>query len=119
MHDVQRVILCTGRIYYDLAEKRDHDNRLDTAIVRLEQLYPHPVEELRAELNKYPGAQILWVQDEPGNMGAWGHLALEMFPPMGLWVHKISRPNSAAPSTGLSGMHKAQIEEILNAAFNS
>ena len=119
VHDVQRVILCTGRIYYDLAEKRDHDNRLDTAIVRLEQLYPHPVEELRAELNKYPGAQILWVQDEPGNMGAWGHLALEMFPPMGLWVHKISRPNSAAPSTGLSGMHKAQIEEILNAAFNS
>lgn len=118
VHNVRRVILCTGRIYYDLAEKRDQDNRLDTAIVRLEQLYPHPVEELRAELNKYPGAEILWVQDEPGNMGAWGHLALEMFPPMGLWVRKISRPNSAAPSTGLSGMHKAQIEEILNAAFN-
>ncbi|MDY5588380.1 MAG: multifunctional oxoglutarate decarboxylase/oxoglutarate dehydrogenase thiamine pyrophosphate-binding subunit/dihydrolipoyllysine-residue succinyltransferase subunit [Arcanobacterium sp.] len=114
---VQRVILCSGRVYYDLAEKRDAEKRFDVAIVRLEQLYPNPVAELSAELAKYPGAEILWVQDEPANMGAWSHLAVGMFPQLGLQVRLVSRPASAAPSTGLTAMHKVQAERLMNEAF--
>ena len=117
VHEVKRVLLCTGRLYYDLAQKRDKEGQLDVAIIRLEQLYPNPVAELAAELAKYPGAEILWVQDEPGNQGAWPHLALEMFPEMGISVRKVSRPNLGTPSTGLSAMHKAQAEELLTQAF--
>ena len=117
VHDVNRVILCTGRVYYDLAEKRDADGDMQTAIIRLEQLYPNPVDELAAELAKYPGAEILWVQDEPGNYGAWSHLAVEMFPTMGISVRRVSRPNAASPSTGLATMHKAEQAKLLEEAF--
>lgn len=116
---VKRVLLCTGRIYYDLAGKRDADGRFDVAIVRLEQLYPHPVQQLAAQLAKYPGADIVWVQDEPANMGAWGHLALEMFPQLGIHARLVSRPPSAAPSTGLSTLHKQQVERLMQEAFAS
>ncbi|WP_124055261.1 multifunctional oxoglutarate decarboxylase/oxoglutarate dehydrogenase thiamine pyrophosphate-binding subunit/dihydrolipoyllysine-residue succinyltransferase subunit [Arcanobacterium ihumii] len=116
--DVDRVLLCTGRLYYDLLDERAKRGDTSTAIVRVEQLYPNPVEDLSAELARYPGAELLWVQDEPANQGAWSHLALEMFPTMGISVRRISRPHAAAPSTGLAAIHKSQNAQILASAFD-
>ncbi|WP_216379172.1 multifunctional oxoglutarate decarboxylase/oxoglutarate dehydrogenase thiamine pyrophosphate-binding subunit/dihydrolipoyllysine-residue succinyltransferase subunit [Arcanobacterium phocae] len=115
--NVTRVIMCTGRLYYDLLERRDNDGDTSVAIIRLEQLYPHPVAELQAELAKYPGAELLWVQDEPANQGAWPHLALEMFLPMGLQVRRVSRPAAASTATGLAKIHQAQATTLINEAF--
>ncbi|WP_216380694.1 multifunctional oxoglutarate decarboxylase/oxoglutarate dehydrogenase thiamine pyrophosphate-binding subunit/dihydrolipoyllysine-residue succinyltransferase subunit [Arcanobacterium phocae] len=115
--NVTRVIICTGRLYYDLLERRDNDGNTSVAIIRLEQLYPHPVAELQAELAKYPGAELLWVQDEPANQGAWPHLALEMFLPMGLQVRRVSRPAAASTATGLAKIHQAQAVALINEAF--
>ncbi|SPT74988.1 2-oxoglutarate decarboxylase [Arcanobacterium haemolyticum] len=115
--NVTRVIMCTGRLYYDLVERRDQNNDTSVAIIRLEQLYPNPVAELKAELDKYPNAELLWVQDEPANQGAWPHLALEVFMPMGLQVRRVSRPAAASTATGLGKIHQAQAQNLLNEAF--
>ena len=112
-----RVLLCSGRIYYDLLDARTKAGDTKTAIVRVEQLYPHPKEELAAELAKYPGAEVVWVQDEPANQGPWPSMALEMFPEMGIAVRLVSRKASAAPSTGLHAVHNAQNAAILDEAF--
>ncbi|MDY5584544.1 MAG: multifunctional oxoglutarate decarboxylase/oxoglutarate dehydrogenase thiamine pyrophosphate-binding subunit/dihydrolipoyllysine-residue succinyltransferase subunit, partial [Arcanobacterium sp.] len=117
LHDVNRVLLCSGRIYYDLLEERTARGDFQTAIIRLEQLYPTPVSEVRAELAKYPGAEVIWVQDEPENQGPWQHLALDLFAPAGMPLKVVSRPRAAAPSTGLGAKHKAEIAKILNKAF--
>lgn len=115
--DVKRVLLCTGRLYYDLVERREAEGDNSTAIIRIEQLYPHPLDEIKAELTKYPDAEVFWVQDEPANQGAWPHLALEVFPEIGIPVKRISRPAAASTATGLGKTHKAQAEALLNEAF--
>lgn len=117
IQNVDRVIMSSGRLYYDLLDERKSRGDNTTALIRIEQLYPNPVEELKAELDKYPNAELIWAQDEPGNQGPWPHLQLEMFLEMGLKVRKVSRPNAAAPSTGLAGVHKAQARELLDAIF--
>src|SRR6185503_18103273 len=72
---ITRVLLCTGKIYYDLLARRYQLKRYDVAIVRLEQLYPWPREELRAALAPYAdGTRVVWVQEEPGNQGAWPYV---------------------------------------------
>lgn len=114
--NVTRVLLCTGRLYYDLLERRDNDGDTSVAIIRLEQLYPHPVAELAAELAKYPNAEVLWV-NEPANQGAWPHLALEMFMPMGLHIRRVSRPATASTATGLAKIHQAQAATLIDEAF--
>ncbi|NLI05316.1 MAG: multifunctional oxoglutarate decarboxylase/oxoglutarate dehydrogenase thiamine pyrophosphate-binding subunit/dihydrolipoyllysine-residue succinyltransferase subunit [Actinomycetaceae bacterium] len=115
--NVNRVMMCTGRIYYDLLARRDKDGDTSTAIIRLEQLYPNPVEELARELAKYPNAELLWVQDEPANQGAWPHFALEMFPEMGISVRRVSRPAAASTATGLNNIHQEQAQILLDEAF--
>src|SRR5690606_26059041 len=72
---VKRVLFCTGKIYYELLEKQQTDNRSDVALVRVEQIYPIPMDQLRAIKEKYKKAEeFLWVQEEPENMGAWPYL---------------------------------------------
>ena len=115
--DVDRVLLCTGRIYYDLVEKAEKDGDDRTAIIRIEQLYPNPVDEVRAELDKYPNAQVFWVQDEPANQGAWGHFALGMFNELGRDVTRISRRAAASTAAGMTSMHAVEAEELMKAAF--
>lgn len=115
--DVTRVVLCTGRLYYDLLDRREKDNDTSVAIIRIEQLYPHPVQELANELAKYPNAELIWAQDEPANQGAWPHLALEMFLPMGLQVKRVSRPAAASTATGLGKIHQAQAQTIIDEVF--
>ncbi len=115
--NVDRVIMCTGRIYYDLLEKAEKDGDDRTAIIRIEQLYPNPVEEVRAELDKYPNAELFWVQDEPANQGAWGHFALGMFADFDRKVTRISRPEAASTAAGLTSVHAREAKDLMEAAF--
>jgi 2-oxoglutarate decarboxylase len=118
---VERVLLCSGRITWDLMaerKKREGDEP-HTAIVRLEQLYPRPVEELKAELAKYPNlAELRWVQDEPANMGAWPHMALHLTGELeGLPFYRVSRPESTAPAVGQNARHVDENKALMQQAF--
>lgn len=115
--DVRRVIICSGRVYYDLAKERAKLGRKDVAIVRLEQFYPLPKEELAAALAPYGSAEMMWVQDEPENQGAWPFLALNLFPQLGISPALVSRPAAASPATGLGWQHQQQVADLLAAAF--
>ncbi|MFP7697385.1 multifunctional oxoglutarate decarboxylase/oxoglutarate dehydrogenase thiamine pyrophosphate-binding subunit/dihydrolipoyllysine-residue succinyltransferase subunit [Trueperella sp. LYQ143] len=117
LYGVDRVLMCTGRVYYDLVEAREENGDEHTAIIRVEQLYPNPVDELHAELEKYPNAELYWVQDEPANQGAWGHFQLRMFPQLDRPVHLISRPEAASTAAGLATMHRQEAERLMRQAF--
>jgi 2-oxoglutarate dehydrogenase E1 component len=120
---VRKVVLCSGKIYYELLEAREAKQINDVALVRLEQLYPFPKEELKAELKKYKNAEIVWCQEEPKNMGAWKFVDDLIEESLIETKHKSSRPKyagriaSASPATGYGSYHareqKALIEETL------
>jgi 2-oxoglutarate dehydrogenase E1 component len=115
---VTRVLLCSGKVYYDLAAHRTAENRSDIAILRLEQLYPLPAEELAAELAKYPNAQLVWVQEEPANQGPWPFVALNVPEHLGgRSLARVSRKASASPAVGSHEVHEAQQHEIVRSAF--
>ncbi|EPZ51146.1 oxoglutarate dehydrogenase (succinyl-transferring), E1 component [Bacteriovorax sp. BAL6_X] len=113
--DVKKVVLCTGKIYYDLLKYQQENDRKDVAVVRLEQLYPLPTDKIKAILDKYPNATHRWVQEEPSNMGAWMHL--------NRWrdtfreIDCISRKASASPATGYASVHMKEQETIVENAF--
>jgi 2-oxoglutarate dehydrogenase E1 component len=118
--EVRRVILCTGKIYYDLAEHREQAGCQDVAIIRLEQLYPLQRETLQAVLEQYPnGIPVFWVQEEPGNMGAWFYMRIQFGETLfGRWPFSgITRPFSASPATGSHRRHKLEQSEIISRAF--
>lgn len=112
--DVKRVVLCTGKIYYDLLEAQQKRKVKDTALVRIEQLHPFPEKQVKAILKKYKESKLVWVQEEPSNMGFWSYI-IRMMPKAGLDV--ISRKASASPATGYSKVHKVEQEKIVNQAF--
>ncbi|MBX3441552.1 MAG: 2-oxoglutarate dehydrogenase E1 component [Planctomyces sp.] len=117
---VNRILLCSGRVYYDLAEKRAAENRDDIAIVRVEEFYPLPKAALQECLSQYPeGTPVLWVQDEPENMGAgrfmrihFGERLFNRYP-----MSVVSRPASASPATGSHNAHKREQARLLQEAF--
>jgi 2-oxoglutarate decarboxylase len=119
---VTKVALTSGRIYYDLLDKREKTGADNVAIVRLERLYPFPSEELAAELSRY-GSQIelAWVQDEPVNMGPWPYLTLKLAEEPGLLggrpLRRISRTPNSSPSTGSHATHDNELEEIVSELF--
>jgi 2-oxoglutarate dehydrogenase complex dehydrogenase (E1) component-like enzyme len=115
---VTRVLLCSGKVYYDLAAEREHQGRTDVAIVRVEQLYPVPADEINAELAKYPNAQLVWVQEEPANQGPWPFIALNLPEHLGgRPLLRASRPASASPAVGSHGVHETQQREVVATAF--
>ena len=114
---VTRVLLCSGRLYYDLVKEREHRGDTSTAIIRLEQLYPLPEAEVAEALAQYPNASVTWVQDEPRNQGAWPHLALNLFPSLGRPVRVVSRPESATTAAGRASLHKEQAATLIAQAF--
>ncbi|MGI5214563.1 multifunctional oxoglutarate decarboxylase/oxoglutarate dehydrogenase thiamine pyrophosphate-binding subunit/dihydrolipoyllysine-residue succinyltransferase subunit [Plantactinospora sp. CA-290183] len=116
---VKRVLLCTGKVYYDLVQARAERTITDTAIVRMEQLYPLPVEEVRAALAQYPNAEdFAWVQEEPANQGAWSFVALNLLEHLeGVRLRRISRPAAAAPAVGSAKMHDAEQAALVEAAL--
>ncbi|MEL7121485.1 MAG: thiamine pyrophosphate-dependent enzyme, partial [Bacteroidota bacterium] len=112
---VNRVLLCTGKIYYDLLAKQREDKRSDIAIVRLEQLYPLPMKQIEQLLTeRYSNAEVYWVQEEPANMGAWSFILTNY---EGRMLKLISRKASASPATGFKKVHDQQQAEIINKAF--
>ncbi len=115
---VKRVLMCTGKIYYDLlAYKREH-KRKDVAIVRLEQLYPYPEKQLNTILKKYKNAEIYWVQEEPENMGAWTFIMRHHGLNSPYEIDAIvSRDASASPASGFKNVHKDQQKKIVEEAF--
>ena len=116
---VDRVLLCSGRIYWDLLAYRQHAEDKHTAIVRLEQLYPLDEPALLEALAPFAGAELVWVQDEPRNQGAWPWLALHLPDSItaGRLPRVVARPEAAAPAVGTSVAHVAQQKLILNEAF--
>lgn len=111
---VKRVLLCSGKIYYELLEKKEEEKRDDVAIVRLEQLYPFPEKQWKAIFDKYQGAEFYWVQEEPKNMGAWTFLLRWA---MNYSLNFIGRRAAASPATGFASVHKKEQQEIVDKAF--
>lgn len=113
--DVKKVLFCSGKIYFDLAEKRQKEGQKGVALIRLEQLYPLPVRQLEALYKKYRKATWFWVQEEPLNMGAASFLQMNL---KSINYGVISRQPSAATATGYSKIHAQEQSEIIQTAFN-
>lgn len=115
-----RLIFCSGRIYYDLIAERAKLGEESTAIVRVEQFYPLPMNELAAEAAKHPGANLLWVQDEPANQGPWPFIALNTLGVFGdrAPLRRVSRRATASPATGNHYVHEEEAKALMIEAFN-
>jgi 2-oxoglutarate dehydrogenase E1 component len=119
-HSVQRILVCTGKLYYELMAAREARQASGIAIVRLEQLYPFPEAEFAALLHKYSHARhVIWAQEEPRNMGAWAFARGYITPMLGE-RHQIGyagRPESASPAPGLIKQHQREQADLIEQAF--
>ncbi|MFT3905643.1 MAG: 2-oxoglutarate dehydrogenase E1 component [Steroidobacteraceae bacterium] len=119
---VQRVVFCSGKVYFDLLKARRAENRRDVALVRLEQQYPFPVDDFQAVLSRYPNAEdIVWCQEEPQNQGAWYQIRhrLEDLAGRDRPVYYAGRAPAAAPATGLAKIHEAEQQRLVQTALNA
>jgi 2-oxoglutarate dehydrogenase E1 component len=121
--EVRRVVLCTGKVYYDLLNERREQGIRDVAIVRLEQIYPFPTNSLRAALSQYPNAELVWCQEEPENMGAWTFVDRRLEKLLGGLDIAAKRPayvgrkEAASPATGLAKVHAAEQAALVRSAL--
>ncbi|MCF1598351.1 multifunctional oxoglutarate decarboxylase/oxoglutarate dehydrogenase thiamine pyrophosphate-binding subunit/dihydrolipoyllysine-residue succinyltransferase subunit [Streptomyces muensis] len=127
---VKKVVFCAGKVYYDLEAERKKRGVTDTAIIRIERLYPLPGAELQAEIAKYPNAEkYLWAQEEPANQGAWPFIALNLIDhldlavgaevPHGERLRRISRPHGSSPAVGSAKRHQAEQEQLVREVFEA
>jgi multifunctional 2-oxoglutarate metabolism enzyme len=116
---VKRLLFCSGKVFYDLWQARAAREITDTAIIRLEQLYPLPVDEIKAVLARYAAAEdFVWVQEEPANQGAWSFIALNLLEHLdGVPLRRVSRPAAAAPAVGSTRMHDAEQAALIEASL--
>ena len=121
---VRKVLVCSGKVYYDLIEARRAKNIDDIAIIRLEQIYPFPASSLAEEIGKYKNAEVFWVQEEPENMGAWSFIDRRLEKVLVSCGAKskrpsyIGRPEAAATACGYMKVHKHQQETLINEALS-
>ncbi|MBW3561815.1 MAG: multifunctional oxoglutarate decarboxylase/oxoglutarate dehydrogenase thiamine pyrophosphate-binding subunit/dihydrolipoyllysine-residue succinyltransferase subunit, partial [Actinobacteria bacterium] len=119
---VERVILCSGKVAYDAMERRDEEDHTGAAIVRVEQLYPWPQDQLGELLDSYPNAsEVMWLQEEPENMGPWPfvhHQLHDLLRPRDLELTHVARPESASPATGSHTVHEQEQDQLLRRAFD-
>ena len=111
---VKKVILCSGKVYYDLLERKEKDKRKDITLIRIEQIQPFPANQVNKILDKYKNADYFWLQEEPENMGYWNFVQ-RVYKEKDLTL--ISRKASASPATGYAKVHAQEQEEIINKAF--
>ncbi len=116
---VRRVLLCSGKVYYDLLKYREETGQTDTAIVRVERLYPLPTNETFRAIAKYGQAELRWVQEEPANQGAWPFMGLAMTEALGQPIRPVSRPASSAPATGSAQAHDREQRALVERAFSA
>lgn len=112
--DVKRLVLCSGKVYYDLFDTQQKKKLKDAAIVRIEQLHPFPEKQVAAILKKYKGATVVWAQEEPANMGPLSYIQRVM---PGEKMEFVSRKASASPATGFKKVHDAEQQKIVNQAL--
>ena len=121
--DIRRVILCSGKVYYDLLERRERDGVDDVYLMRLEQFYPWPMKSLMTELVRFPNAELVWCQEEPKNMGGWTfvdpwlELTLEKLDVTSKRARYVGRPASASTAAGLMSRHLKELDAFLTDAF--
>ncbi len=116
---VESVLVCSGKVYYDLEERRRKEERNDVAIIRLEQLYPVHFERLEQAIVRFDGAKhIAWVQEEPRNNGAWFYIGAQLEHAIGREVHYVGRDEAAAPAVGSHRLHKEEQEALIDEAFS-
>jgi 2-oxoglutarate dehydrogenase E1 component len=124
---ITRILLCSGKIYYDLVNKREELGRSDVAIIRIEQIYPLPLQQIRDLLRRYSDtADVFWVQEEPENMGAWPFVEGQLQPFISArsgaggfrrQLGYVGRPAAASPAAGAHKVHNDQQEALVNEAF--
>jgi len=121
--DIRRVILCSGKVYYDLLERRERDQIDDVYLMRLEQFYPWPMKSLLTELGRFANAELVWCQEEPRNMGGWTfvdpwlELTLEKLSVKSKRARYVGRPASASTAAGLMSRHLKELDAFLTDAF--
>lgn len=120
---IKRVVMCSGKVYYDLLAERDARGADDTYLMRLEQFYPFPVQSLSRELGRFSNAEVIWCQEEPKNQGYWGFVeaniewVLTKVSAKNVRPRYVGRAASASPATGLASRHKAEQEALINEAL--
>ncbi len=114
--DVKKVLICSGKVYFDLLEKQQTDKIKDTAIIRIEQLFPFPEKKLNEILSTYNKPSLYWVQEEPENMGAWGFILRNLRKTN---IEVIARKESASPAVGYLKVHNKEQVQLVEAAFSS
>ncbi|HEX2177975.1 MAG TPA: multifunctional oxoglutarate decarboxylase/oxoglutarate dehydrogenase thiamine pyrophosphate-binding subunit/dihydrolipoyllysine-residue succinyltransferase subunit, partial [Actinomycetota bacterium] len=114
---VRRLILCSGKVYYDLVAARDNQGLEGLALVRVEQQYPFPVDEIAEELHRYEGAEVLWVQEEPENMGAWRYMQSKFSDSFKTPLLRRTRGESASPAAGSTRTHEREQERLISSAL--
>ncbi len=112
---VKRVLICSGKVYFDLLDRQEKDKRKDVAIIRLEQLHPFPTKQVEAELAKYKSAEVFYVQEEPENMGYWSYVIREFG--WSRFSKLVARKKSASPATGFLKVHGEEQAALINRAF--
>jgi 2-oxoglutarate dehydrogenase E1 component len=119
---VTRIVFCSGKVYFDLAEFRRNEGISSTAIVRIEELYPFPIEEYARVIARYKNAkEIVWCQEEPQNQGAWYQIRHRLQEPLSS-AHQLfyaGRPGAAAPASGIHALHVRQQQALVSAALSS
>ena len=117
--NTKRIILCSGKVYYELKTYRTEHKIKDTALLRVEQLYPFNSELLKKLINKYPKhAEIVWCQEEPKNMGGWSFIAPRLTEALERPVRYAGRRSAASPASGSLARHKYEQNKLIKAAFN-
>ena len=118
---VKRIVFCSGKVYYDLVEARQVHDVDDTAIIRIEQLYPFPIDQYAKVLATYPAAdEIIWCQEEPQNQGAWYQIRHRLQEPLSdrQQLFYAGRDSAAAPASGIFKLHLKQQQALVEAALN-
>ena len=121
--DIKRIIICSGKVYYDLFEAREKSGRDDIYLLRIEQLYPYPDDAVQEELKRFKNAEMVWCQEEPKNMGAWAFInpfieeSLIAIGAQQTRLTYVGRPAAASTATGIGAKHKKEQQAILDGAF--